>query len=276
MKSIALGQYYAAPSAIHRLDPRTKVILAIIYIVCTFLCKNVIAFGTLLLSAIILIALSKIPFKVILSSLKAILFIMLFTVVINVFWTAGDTLLFEWKFIKIYLEGIYNAVFMAVRITVLIVGTSLFLTYTTTPIQLTDAIERLLGPLKKIKVPVHEFAMMMTIALRFVPTLMEETERIMSAQKARGADFTNGSLVKRARALIPILVPLFVSSFRRADELATAMECRCYHGGEGRTKMTVTKMRVSDAVAISIMILFGASIVLINIFATKYGIGYSM
>ena len=165
MKSIALGQYYAAPSAIHRLDPRTKVILAIVYIVCTFLCKNVIAFGALLLSAIILIALSKIPFKVILSSLKAILFIMLFTVVINVFWTAEGTLLFEWKFIKIYLEGIYNAVFMAVRITVLIVGTSLFLTYTTTPIQLTDAIERLLGPLKKIKVPVHEFAMMTSIAL---------------------------------------------------------------------------------------------------------------
>ncbi len=276
MKSIALGQYYAAPSAIHRLDARTKVILAIVYIVCTFLCKNVIAFGALLVSAIILIALSKIPFKVILKSLKAIFFIMMFTVVINVFFTTGDTLLFGWKFVKIYKEGIYNAVFMAVRIVVLIAGTSLFLTYTTTPIQLTDAIERLLGPLKKIKVPVHEFAMMMTIALRFVPTLIEETERIMSAQKARGADFTNGSLVKRARALIPILVPLFVSSFRRADELATAMECRCYHGGEGRTKMTVTKMRVSDAIAILLMICFGVSIVFINIFATKYGIGYSM
>jgi energy-coupling factor transport system permease protein len=201
---------------------------------------------------------------------------MLFTVVINVFWTSGETLLLEWKFIKIYLEGIYNALFMAVRIVVLIVGTSMFLTYTTTPIQLTDAIERLLKPLKKIKVPVHEFAMMMTIALRFVPTLMEETERIMSAQKARGADFTNGSLVKRAKALIPILVPLFVSSFRRADELATAMECRCYHGGEGRTKMTVTKMRFSDIAAIILVCCFCGAIVVINIFATKYGIGYSM
>ena len=276
MKSIALGQYYAAPSAIHRLDPRTKVILATCYIVCTFICKNVIAFGVLLASAIILIALSKIPFKVIFTSLKAIFFIMLFTVIINIFWTTGETLLFEWNFIKIYAEGIYNAVFMAVRIVVLIVGTSLFLTYTTTPIQLTDAIERLFAPLKKIKVPVHEFAMMMTIALRFVPTLMEETERIMSAQKARGADFTNGSLIKRARALIPILVPLFVSSFRRADELATAMESRCYHGGEGRTKMTVTKMSARDAVAILLIIGFGVSIVLINIFTSKYGIGYSM
>ena len=165
---------------------------------------------------------------------------------------------------------------MAVRIVVLIAGTSLFLTYTTTPIQLTDAIERLLNPLKKIKIPVHEFAMMMTIAVRFIPTLMEETERIMSAQKARGADFTNGSLVKRAKALIPILVPLFVSSFRRADELATAMECRCYHGGEGRTKMTITKMRIADALAILLLVCFCAGIVLVNFFASKYGIGYSM
>ena len=276
MKSIAFGQYYAAESAIHRLDARTKVLLAILYIVATFLCKSLISFGVLLFSAFLLIAVSRIPFKVILRSLKAIFFIMLFTVAINIFWTQGERLLFEWKFIKIYVEGIYNAVFMAVRIMVLIAGTGLFLTYTTTPIQLTDAIERLLKPLKKIKVPVHEFAMMMTIALRFVPTLVDETDKIMSAQKARGADFTNGSLIKRVKALLPILIPLFVSSFRRAEELATAMECRCYHGGDGRTKMTVTRMRISDATALVLMIAFGALILLINVFAVKHGLGYSM
>ena len=276
MKSIAFGQYYAAESAIHRLDARTKVLLAVLYIVATFLCKSVISFGLLLVSALLLIAASRIPFKVILSSLKAIFLIMLFTVAINIFWTQGERLLFEWKFIKIYVEGIYNAVFMAVRIMVLIAGTGLFLTYTTTPIQLTDAIERLLKPLKKIKIPVHEFAMMMTIALRFVPTLVDETDKIMSAQKARGADFTNGSLIKRVKALLPILIPLFVSSFRRAEELATAMECRCYHGGEGRTKMTVTRMRISDATALVLMIAFGALILLINVFAVKHGLGYSM
>ena len=276
MKSIAFGQYYAAESAIHRLDARTKVLLAVLYIVATFLCKSVISFGLLLVSALLLIAASRIPFKVILSSLKAIFLIMLFTVAINIFWTQGERLLFEWNFIKIYVEGIYNAIFMAVRIIVLIAGTGLFLTYTTTPIQLTDAIERLLKPLKKIKIPVHEFAMMMTIALRFVPTLVDETDKIMSAQKARGADFTNGSIIKRVKALLPILIPLFVSSFRRAEELATAMECRCYHGGEGRTKMTVTRMRISDATALILMIAFGALILLINVFAVKHGLGYSM
>ncbi|MBR2479627.1 MAG: energy-coupling factor transporter transmembrane protein EcfT [Clostridia bacterium] len=276
MKSISLGQYYASGSILHKLDPRTKVLLGMLYIVCTFLCKNIIAFGLLFLSGILLIAIAKIPFKIILRSLRPIIFIMLFTVVINVFWTTGDRLLFSWSFINIYAEGLYNALFMAIRIIMLITGTSLFLTYTTTPIQLTDAIERLLAPLKRIKVPVHEFSMMMTIALRFVPTLIDETERIMSAQKARGADFSNGSLVKRAKALIPILVPLFVSAFRRADELATAMECRCYHGGEGRTKMTVTRMQGSDITALFAMIVFGTVIVLINYYAAKYGIGYTM
>ena len=247
-----------------------------LYIVCTFLCKNVVSFGLLFLSGILLISIAKIPFKIILRSLKPIIFIMLFTVVINVFWTTGDNLLFSWGFINVYAEGLYNALFMAVRIIMLITGTSLFLTYTTTPIQLTDAIERLLAPLKKIKVPVHEFAMMMTIALRFVPTLIDETDRIMSAQKARGADFSNGSLVKRAKALIPILVPLFVSAFRRADELATAMECRCYHGGEGRTKMTVTHMKASDVAALLIMVAFGVAILWVNHYAAKLGIGYTM
>ena len=276
MKNIALGQYYAGDSVVHRFDARTKVILALVYIVCTFVCKNVFSFLALFLSAAVLVIISKIPVKIILKALKPIIIIMLFTVVINVFWTSGEKLLFSWRFINIYLEGIYNALFMAIRIIVLITGTSLFLTYTTTPIQLTDAIERLLHPLKKIKVPVHEFAMMMTIALRFVPTLMDETERIMSAQKARGADFSSGSLLKRAKALIPILVPLFVSSFRRADELATAMECRCYHGGDGRTRMKITHMKVSDVISFFVMAVFFAALLAINFFAKKYGIGYTM
>ena len=186
--------------------------------------------------------------------------------------TTGEVPLFEWKFIKIYKEGLYNAAFMAIRIVILIIGASVFLTYTTTPIHLTDAIERLLKPLKKIKVPVHEFAMMMTIALRFIPTLVDETDKIMAAQKARGACFDSGSLIQRAKALVPVLVPLFVSSFRRADELATAMESRCYHGGDGRTKMTVTHMKFADVFAMVIMILFGAAIVAVNFL--KFG--YSM
>ena len=165
-----------------------------------------------------------------------------------------------------------NAVFMIVRILTLIIGTSMFLTYTTTPIALTDALEQLLGPLKKIKVPVHEFAMMMTIALRFIPTLVDETEKIMAAQKARGTDFTSGSLMKRAKALIPILIPLFVSAFRRAEELATAMECRCYHGGEGRTRMRILTYHPIDFVAIGLMILFGFGLIVLN----RLGIGYTM
>jgi energy-coupling factor transport system permease protein len=192
--------------------------------------------------------------------------------VINIFFTQGETLVFEWKFIKIYLEGIYNAVFMIIRITSLVIGSSVLITYTTTPIALTDAIESLFGPLKKIKVPVHEFAMMMTIALRFIPTLMDEAEKIMAAQKARGADFTNGNLIKRAKALIPILVPLFASSFRRADELATAMECRCYRGGEGRTKLHVLKYRASDIVGIILVLIICAMLISAN----YWGIGYVM
>ena len=192
--------------------------------------------------------------------------------IINIFWTSGETLLFEWRFIRIYLEGIMNAVFMIVRILTLIIGTSMLLTYTTTPIALTDALEQLLNPLKKIKVPVHEFAMMMTIALRFIPTLVDETEKIMAAQKARGTDFSSGSLMKRAKALIPILIPLFVSAFRRAEELATAMECRCYHGGEGRTRMRVLTYCARDFIAIGLMILFGVGLIVFN----RLGIGYTM
>lgn len=272
MKGIALGQYYPSGSVLHRLDPRMKVVIALLYIVTTFLAKNVTAFAMLLVSMILLIAVSRIPLRIVLSGIKPVLFIMLFTMIINVFFVGGEQLLFEWRFIHIYVEGLYQAAFMAIRIVVLIVGTSMLLTYTTTPIMLTDALERLLSPLRVLHVPVHEFAMMMTIALRFIPTLMEETEKIMAAQKARGADFTSGSLVSRAKALIPILIPLFVSAFRRADDLATAMECRCYHGGKGRTRMTVLHYRARDFVALTVVVVFGAGLILAN----RYGWGFGM
>ncbi len=272
MKNISLGQYYPGSSVMYRLDPRMKLIMAFVYILSSFLARNVISFGLLLISSVLLILISRIPMSMILNSIKPILVILAFTVFINIFLTQGETLLFEWKFIHIYFEGIMNALFMMIRIFVLIIGASLFLTYTTTPIALTDAIEQLFAPLKKIKVPVHEFAMMMTIALRFIPTLMDETDKIMSAQKARGADFTSGSLIHRAKALIPILIPLFVSAFRRADELATAMECRCYHGGEGRTRMSILRYKPRDFAALALMMLFCAALVAVNYI--KFG--YSM
>ncbi len=272
MMNISFGQYYPAKSVVHRADPRTKIILAILYIVCSFLCRNLISFGILFLSAILLVMISRIPLRIVIRGIKPVLFVLAFTAILNIFWTSGENLLWQWKFIKIYEEGLYNALFMLIRIFVLIIGSGIFLTYTTTPIQLSSGIESLLSPLKKLRVPVHEFAMMMTIALRFIPTLVEETDKIISAQKARGADFTTGGLLKRAKALIPILIPLFVSAFRRADELATAMECRCYHGGEGRTKLHVLKYRFSDFVLMFLMVIFGAMLVLVNL----YGIGYSI
>ncbi len=268
---IALGQFYPARSPLHKLDPRMKIILAIIYIVASFLCKNIFSFALLLLSAVLLIFMSRIPLRIVLGSIKAIIFVMVFTAILNVFWTKGEgEPLLVWKFITIYSDGLYNAVFIVVRIISMIIGSCMFLTYTTTPIQLTDGIESLLSPLKKIKVPVHEFAMMMTIALRFIPTIIEETGKIMSAQKARGADFTSGSLIKRAKALIPVLIPLFISAFRRAGELATAMTCRCYRGGEGRTKLHALKLGARDVIALLFMAAFVAGIVIINIFAPGY------
>ena len=254
MKGFAFGQYYPANSVLHRMDPRAKVICAVAYIVASFLCKNTFSFLLLILSALALILISRIPLRIVLRSVRALIFIMAFTAVLNIFWivdtTEGAVPLVDFWVIKIYAKGIYHAAFILIRILAMVIGTGLFLTYTTTPIALTDALESLLRPLAKIKVPVHAFAMMMTIALRFIPTIMEETEKIMSAQKARGADFTTGSLVSRAKALIPIIVPLFASAFRRADELATAMECRCYHGGEGRTKLRILKYRWLDVIAL--------------------------
>ena len=271
MSGISFGQYYPGRSPLHKIDPRMKIILTILYIVCSFICTNIISYGLLLLSAIFLIIIGRVPFKIILKGLKGVLIILIFTSIINIFLTVGDTLLFEWKFIKIYLEGLYAALFIIIRIAVLIIGTGMLLTYTTTPIALTNAIEDLLSPLKKLHVPVHSFAMMMTIALRFIPTLSEETERIMTAQKARGADFSSGGLIKRAKALIPILIPLFVSAFNRAGDLATAMECRCYHGGEGRTRMNIRHIRFVDFIPLVLLIAFGAGLIAFNIL----GIGYT-
>lgn len=274
MSGISFGQYYPASSLLHKLDPRIKIILTILYIVCSFMCKNVISYALLLLSALILVAIGRVPLKIILKGLKGVLFILLFTAILNVFWTKGeaDNLLFQWKFISIYVEGLYAALFIMIRISVLIIGTGMLLTYTTTPIALTNAIEDLLSPLKKLHVPVHSFAMMMTIALRFIPTLSEEAERIMTAQKARGADFTSGGLVQRAKALIPVLIPLFVSAFNRAGDLAVAMECRCYNGGEGRTRMNVRHIKFVDFIPLVLIIAFGAGLIALNML----GIGYTM
>lgn len=270
MKNITLGQYYAVDSPIHRLDPRIKIVIAILYIVIVFLSSNVISMALLLLSALAIILLSNIPVKIVLKSIKAIVFIVAFTAIINVFWTAEGNLLLDLGFVQIYDKGVINAVFLIVRIFVLIIGSSVLLTYTTTPIALTDGIERLLSPFKKIGLPVHDFAMIMTIALRFIPTLMEEADKIMSAQKARGADFSNGTLIQRAKTLIPILIPLFSSSIRHALDLATAMECRCYKGGEGRTRMKILKCRASDIMALCIVLTFGVAVVCIDLFVSPF------
>ncbi len=264
LKDITLGQYFPGNSALHRMDSRMKIILMLLYIIMIFLAHTIYSYAAVLLSAIILVIISRIPWKLILRGVKPLIFIIVFTGIINIFWTEGEELLFQWGFITVYREGIEFAVFMIIRIITLILGTGVLLSYTTSPIALTDGIERLLSPLKKIKVPVHEFSMMMSIALRFIPTLMEETDKIMSAQKARGADFTTGSIMQRARALIPVFIPLIVSAFRRADELAVAMECRCYHGGEGRTRMTQLHLHGIDFLMLAVILFMGAVIVGLN------------
>lgn len=235
IREITLGQYYDEDSILHRLDPRVKLVGTIFFIISLFVVKNIWGYvvATIFLAA--MIALSKVPIKFMVKGMKAIVFVMLITVFFNLFLTPGETLISIWK-ITITKEGVKTASMMAVRLTYLIMGSSI-MTLTTTPNNLTDGLERLMRPLKKIKVPVHEIAMMMSIALRFIPILLEETDIIMKAQMARGADFETGNIVKRAKALVPLLVPLFVSAFRRANDLAMAMEARCYRGGEGRTKM---------------------------------------
>ena len=270
LKDMTLGQFFPGNSVLHRLDARVKIILTILYIVTIFLAKNELCFALLLLSSVLLVALSRLSLRVILKGLKPVLFVLLFTMLLNLFFTKGETLLFKFYFIEMYLEGVVRAVKMMLRVVVLIVGTSVLLTYTTSPIVLTDAIESLLSPLKKIRVPVHDFAMMMTIALRFIPTLVEETDKIINAQKSRGADFDSGGLLSRARALVPVLIPLFVSSFNRADELAVAMECRCYRGDVGRTRYVKMKAHARDAAAFLLFCAFLALIVVGNIHFPYY------
>ncbi len=264
LKDITLGQYFPIESVLHRLDPRFKIIDTMIFIIMLFLGTH---YWTLVIGTVFVIMaqlLSKVPLKMSWKSLKPILPILAFTAILNlVFIDSGETL-WQWKFIKITEGGIDTSIFMIFRIILLIVGSSL-LTYTTSPILLTDAIESLMSPLKRIKFPVHEMAMMMSIALRFIPTLLEETDKIMSAQKARGATLDNGKLMERVKAMIPILIPLFVSAFRRAEELATAMECRCYRGGEGRTRLRQLKASNADYVGLVVCLLFLAVNLTLNI-----------
>lgn len=245
LKDITLGQYFPGNSPMHRLDPRTKLIMLIAYIVALFNAGNWISYGFVLLFLGASILVSRIHLKSIVRGMKPLVFILVFTGILNIFFTAGPTVLVKFWGLTITKEGIIRAIFMVGRILMLITGTFL-LTYTTSPISLTDGLESLLSPLKKLRFPVHELSMMMCIALRFIPTLIEETDKIMSAQKARGADFETGKLMDRVRALVPILVPLFISALRRADELATAMECRCYQGDEGRTKMKLLRYQRRD------------------------------
>ncbi|MBO7185023.1 MAG: energy-coupling factor transporter transmembrane protein EcfT [Oscillospiraceae bacterium] len=265
LKDITLGQYFPGNSVVHRLDPRTKLVMLVVYIVALFVAVNWISYGVMFAFLATCIAISKIPVKSIVRGMKPLMFILLFTAVLNIFFTEGETVLVSFWAVEITLEGLIRAFFMMIRILMLITGTFL-LTYTTSPIALTDGLEALLNPLKKIKLPVHELSMMTCIALRFIPTLIEETDKIMSAQKARGADFENGKLMERVKALVPILVPLFISAFRRADELATAMECRCYHGGEGRTKMKLLRYNRNDYSAYGIGVLLLAGVIVLKRF----------
>ena len=262
LRDITLGQYFTGDTVVHRLDPRTKILLVVIYIVALFQAEGWVGYGLVTLVTLVCMALSNIKPSSMFKGVKPMLFIIVLTALLNIFYTEGTPVRPGWI---ITWEGIARAVQMMLRIILLISGTFL-LTYTTSPIALTDGLEMLLSPLKKLKVPVHEMTMMMSMALRFIPTLIAETDKIMSAQKARGADFETGSLVRRAKALLPILVPLFVSAFKRADELAVAMESRCYHGGEGRTRMKQLKMQRRDYIALILGLLFLAVMIALKRF----------
>ncbi len=264
LKDVTLGQFFPGDTIVHRLDARTKLILVIVYIVGLFQAVGWVSYGMVTLATAACMWLSHISAKNIFKGLKPMLFIIVLTALLNIFYTDGTPIIPGWV---ITWEGIARAVQMILRIVLLITGTFL-LTYTTSPIALTDGLEKLMNPLKKIKVPVHEMTMMMSMALRFIPTLIEETDKIMSAQKARGADFETGSLIDRAKALLPVMVPLFVSAFRRADELAVAMESRCYHGGEGRTRMKQLRLAARDFIALAV----GAAFLAAMFVMKKYGI----
>ena len=253
LKDITLGQYFPGGSPVHRLDPRAKLVALIVYIVALFLAEWFVTYAIMLATLIAVVAVARIKAKALLRGMKPLIFLLVFTAILNALYTPGEALVSFW-IITITKEGILHAFFMVVRI-LMLVSCTFLLTYTTSPLALTDGLEHLLSPLKKLKVPVHELAMMMSIALRFIPTLIEETDKIMSAQRARGADFETGSLIQRAKAMIPLLVPLFISAFRRADELAVAMECRCYHGGEGRTRLRQLKYQSIDHMAIALFVI---------------------
>ncbi|MBQ4339011.1 MAG: energy-coupling factor transporter transmembrane protein EcfT [Clostridia bacterium] len=265
ISDITIGQYYSGNSVLHRMDARMKLILTFASIVAIFLCKNFFSLGLMVIFTVAATLLSCVPAKMVIKSLKPIIVILIFTAVLNIFYTTGGDTYFKWKFIEITEEGVNTAIFMAIRIVSLVVLSSL-LTYTTTPTLLTDALERILSPLKVFKIKVHTLAMMMTLALRFIPTLIEEINRIMNAQKARGADLETGGIVARAKALIPIFIPLMISSFRRAYELAFAMTCRGYTGGEGRTRMKQMKLRVSDFIACAVVCALVGGIIALNIY----------
>ena len=255
IRDITIGQYYATDSVIHRLDPRVKVVGTLAYLISLF-CFN--KFGGYIIAALffaILVKISHVPFKFMVKGLKPIMFMLIFTAALNLFWTPGEVVLVKAWVFTITLEGVKRSIFMALRLTFLIIGSSL-MTLTTTPNQLTDALEKLLKPLNKIKVPVHEIAMMMSIALRFIPILLEETDKIMKAQIARGADFENGNLIQKAKNMVPLLVPLFISAFRRANDLAMAMEARCYHGGDHRTQMKPLHYEKRDYIAFVILVAY--------------------
>ena len=265
LKDITLGQFFPGNSFIHRLDPRTKLIMLVVYIVALFMAINWVSYALMLAFLALVIAISTIPLKSIVRGMKPLVMILVFTGILNIFFTTGENVAFSFWRITVYWEGLERALFMMVRILMLISGTFL-LTYTTSPIALTDGLEALLSPLKLVRLPVHELSMMMCIALRFIPTLIEETDKIMCAQKARGADFESGNLMQRVKALVPILVPLFISAFRRADELATAMECRCYQGGDGRTKMKLLRYKLGDFKAFAAGVLLIAAVIVLRYF----------
>ena len=262
-KDITLGQYFPVDSPVHRLDPRTKLILLVMYIVAVFITDYIWIFGFVLLFMLFMTYMSRVPISYVTKAIKPMKFILPFMFLLNLFMIKTGTVLFSWRFITVTTGGVYQALFIILRLIALVTGASL-LTLTTTPVSLTEGLERLLSPLKIIKFPVHELAMMMTIALRFIPTLLEEADKIMKAQLARGADLESGNVLKRAKAMLPILIPLFVNSFRRAEELALAMESRCYHGGEGRTRLRILKFHWNDLIAFLIMARLIAAVVILQ------------
>ena len=263
IRDITIGQYYPAKSILHRLDPRVKVVSTLLFLISLFLFRSIPGYIIATAFLVMVVRLSKVPFGYIVKGLKPIIMILMLTVLFQLFLTRGGDTLVHWWIFTITEEGLVNAVYMAIRLIYLIIGSSL-MTFTTTPNELTDAIEKLLVPLNKIRIPVHEIAMTMSIALRFIPILLEETDKIMKAQIARGADFESGNMLQRAKAMVPILVPLFVSAFRHANDLAMAMEARCYHGGEGRTKMKPLRYVSRDRVAYVIVILYVAAVFVIG------------